>query len=214
MRTRLLEIYERLLTAFGPQHWWPGDTPFEVAVGAVLTQNTSWRNVERAIDNLRGARRLALEPMLALSLDELAALIRPAGYFNVKARRLRSLLVHLHDHGNGDLERYLAGDLETRRRELLAVHGLGPETVDSILLYAGGQPTFVCDAYTRRLLSRHGLCGERAGYHEMRALFMDHLPADAALFNEFHALVVRTGYHHCKPTPRCDACPLQPLLPA
>jgi endonuclease-3 related protein len=213
MRERLLQIYHRLYAAFGSQHWWPGDTPFEVAVGAVLTQNTSWRNVERAIANLKLAGRLSLPALLALSHDELATLIRPAGYFNVKARRLRSFLVHLHDHG-GDLEGYLAGNLTTRRAELLAVHGLGPETVDSILLYAGGQATFVCDVYTRRLLSRHGLCGERAGYEEMRALFMDHLPADAALFNEFHALVVRAGYHHCKPTPRCDTCPLQPLLPA
>ncbi|HEX9592572.1 MAG TPA: endonuclease III domain-containing protein [bacterium] len=214
MRERLLQIYDRLYAAFGPQHWWPGDTPFEVVVGAVLTQNTSWRNVEHAIANLKAAGRLSLAALLDLSHDELAALIRPAGYFNVKARRLRSLLVYLHDHGDGDLEGYLAGDLATRRRELLAVHGLGPETVDSILLYAGGRPTFVCDAYTRRLLSRHGLCGATAAYEEMRTLFMDHLPADAALFNEFHALVVRTGYHHCKPTPRCDTCPLQPLLPA
>jgi len=213
MRDRLLEIYERLLTAFGPQHWWPGDTPFEVAVGAVLTQNTSWRNVERAIASLKGAGRLALEPMLVLSLDELATLIRPAGYFNVKAKRLRNLLVHLDELGGGDLEGYLTGDLAIRRRELLAVNGLGPETVDSILLYAGNRPTFVCDAYTRRLLSRHGLCGPEAGYEEMRALFMDHLPVDVALYNELHALIVRTGYHHCKPTPRCDGCPLEPLLP-
>jgi len=214
MRTRLLDIYERLLTAFGPQHWWPGDTPFEVAVGAVLTQNTSWRNVERAIDNLKGAGRLSLGSMLALSLDELATLIRPAGYFNVKARRLNNLLVHLDEVGGGDLEGYLAGDLAIRRRELLTVNGLGPETVDSILLYAGDRPTFVCDAYTRRLLNRHGLCSPAAGYEEMRALFMDHLPVEVALYNEFHALIVRTGYHHCKPTPRCDGCPLEPLLPA
>jgi len=213
MRDRLLEIYDRLFTAFGAQHWWPGDTPFEVAVGAVLTQNTSWRNVERAIDNLKGAGRLALEPMLALAHDELAALIRPAGYFNVKARRLRNLLVHVHQVAGGDLEGYLAGDLAIRRRELLGVNGLGPETVDSILLYAGNRLTFVCDAYTRRLLSRHGLCRPEVDYEEMRALFMDHLPPDVALYNELHALIVRTGYHHCKPTPRCDECPLAPLLP-
>jgi len=212
MRARLLDIYHRLLTAFGEQHWWPGETPFEVAVGAVLTQNTAWRNVERAIDNLKGVDCLALEPLLALPYDELAALLRPAGYFNVKARRLRNLLCHLRDHG-GEITTYLAGDLDTRRGELLEVNGLGPETVDSILLYAGDRPTFVCDAYTRRLLTRHGLIDERATYEEMRALFMDHLPEEVALYNEYHALIVRTGYHHCKPRPRCEGCPLAPLLP-
>ncbi len=211
VRRRLLEIYDRLLTAFGPQQWWPGDSPFEVAVGAVLTQNTAWRNVERAIDNLKRAGCLALEPLLALSHEELASLLRPAGYFNVKARRLRNLLLHLRDHG-GDLEAYLGGDLATLRTELLTVNGLGPETVDSILLYAGNRLTFVCDAYTRRLLTRHGLIHEGADYEEMRALFMDHLPEEVPLYNEYHALIVRTGYHHCKPRPRCEGCPLEPLL--
>jgi len=212
MRGRLLAIYHRLYAAFGAQHWWPGETPFEVAVGAVLTQNTAWRNVERAIANLKGAGCLELAPLPALPEARLAELLRPAGYFNVKARRLRNLLVHLRDHG-GELTTYLAGDLGRRREELLAVNGLGPETVDSILLYAGNRPTFVCDAYTRRLLTRHGLIGEGASYEAMRALFMDHLPADVALYNEYHALIVRTGYHHCKPQPRCAACPLAPLLP-
>ncbi len=212
MRARLLDIYQRLLAAFGPQHWWPGESPFEVAVGAVLTQNTAWRNVERAIDNLKRAGCLAPEPLLALSHEELAELLRPAGYFNVKARRLRNLLRHLHDHG-GEITTYLNGDLATRRAELLEVNGLGPETVDSILLYAGNRPTFVCDAYTRRLLTRHGLIDEGATYEAMRALFMDHLPEEVALYNEYHALIVRTGYHHCKPRPRCERCPLAPLLP-
>jgi len=212
MREQLLDIYQRLYAAFGPQYWWPGSTPFEVAVGAVLTQNTAWRNVERAIDNLKEAGCLELEPLLALPEARLAALLRPAGYFNVKARRLRNLLVHLRDHG-GDLSAYLAGDLLSRRADLLTVNGLGPETVDSILLYAGNRPTFVCDAYTRRLLTRHGLIDERATYEEMRALFMDHLPEDVVLYNEFHALIVRTGYHYCKPLPRCEGCPLAPLLP-
>jgi len=212
VRERLLDIYARLLAAFGPQHWWPGESPFEVAVGAVLTQNTAWRNVEQAIDNLRRAGCLALEPLLALSHTALAELLRPAGYYNVKARRLRNLLLFLDGHG-GDLEGYLAGDLATRRAELLTVNGLGPETVDSILLYAGHRPTFVCDAYTRRLLTRHGLIHEGAGYEEMRALFMEHLPEEVPLYNEYHALIVRTGHHHCKPAPRCDGCPLAPLLP-
>ncbi|RMF77522.1 MAG: endonuclease III domain-containing protein [Nitrospirae bacterium] len=211
MRRRLLEIYRRLYRAFGPQHWWPGEGPFEVAVGAVLTQNTAWRNVERAIANLKREGVLSLQGLLALPEGRLAELIRPAGYFNVKARRLRNLLDHLARHG-GDLEGYLAGDLEQRRRELLAVNGLGPETVDSILLYAGNRPTFVCDAYTRRLLTRHRLIHERPAYEEMRRLFMDHLPEDVALYNEYHALIVRTGYHHCKPRPRCEGCPLEPLL--
>jgi len=211
VRHRLLDIYDRLYAAFGPQHWWPGESPFEVAVGAVLTQNTAWRNVERAIDNMKGADCLALEPLRALSHERLAELLRPAGYFNVKARRLRNLLDHLHAHG-GEIDTYLAGDLATRRGELLEVNGLGPETVDSILLYAGNRLTFVCDAYTRRLLTRHGLIEEGATYAEMRALFMDHLPEDAALYNEYHALIVRTGYHYCKPRPRCEGCPLAPLL--
>jgi len=212
MRTRLLDIYQRLYAAFGPQHWWPGESPFEVAVGAVLTQNTAWRNVERAIDNLKGADCLALDALLALPEVRLAELLRPAGYFNVKARRLRNLLGHLRDHG-GEITPYLAGDLATRRAELLEVNGLGPETVDSILLYAGNRPTFVCDAYTRRLLTRHRLIDERATYEEMRALFMGHLPEDVTLYNEYHALIVRTGYHYCKPRPHCEECPLALLLP-
>jgi len=212
VRDRLLDIYHRLYGAFGPQHWWPGSSPFEVAVGAVLTQNTAWRNVEQAIDNLKGAGCLDLDSLLALPEARLAELLRPAGYFNVKARRLRNLLRHLRDHG-GEISAYLAGDLARRREELLGVNGLGPETVDSILLYAGNRLTFVCDAYTRRLLTRHGLIDERATYDEMRALFMDHLPEEVALYNELHALIVRTGYHYCKPRPRCDGCPLAPLLP-
>ncbi len=207
----LMEVYRRLLDHFGPQHWWPGETPLEVMVGAILTQNTSWKNVERAIDNLRGAGLLTFDRLADLPTGLLAEYIRPAGYYNIKAGRLRNLLQYISDHHPpGDLDAFLGQDLPELRSQLLSVKGVGPETADSILLYAANLPIFVVDAYTHRILGRHGLIDEDADYHRIQELFMDHLDADAQLYNEYHALLVRIGNQYCKKTnPDCDNCPLQ-----
>jgi endonuclease-3 related protein len=213
--SNLLKAYERLLAAFGPQHWWPGESPFEIMVGAVLVQNTAWRNVERAIENLRDAGLMEPRAMVAISTDELAELIRPAGYYQVKARRLRNLLQFLLEEYDGSLEAMFDTDLATLRERLLAIHGIGPETADAILLYAGGLPTFVVDTYTHRVLARHGWIGYEADYHEIKDFFESALPADAKLYNEYHALMVRAGKEYCRKTaPKCDTCPLAELLPA
>lgn len=210
----LLTAYERLLDAFGPQHWWPGDSPFEVMVGAVLVQNTSWRNVERAIANLRDAGVMDPHAMYSLPPEELAELVRPAGYYQVKTRRLRSLLKFVVDEFDGSLEAMFATDVSTLRDRLLAIHGIGPETADAILLYAGGLPTFVVDTYTHRVLARHGWVGYEADYHEIKELFEAALPAAAPLYNEYHALLVRVGKDFCRRTaPKCEACPLFSMLP-
>jgi endonuclease-3 related protein len=204
---RLQELHHRLLAAFGPQHWWPGETPLEVMVGAVLTQNTSWGNVERAIANLKARGVLDFAALRGLELAELAELIRPAGYYNLKAARLRNLLDLLHQHHGEAWREVFALPLDAARERLLAARGVGPETADSILLYAGGLPSFVIDAYTFRVLGRHGL-GLGLDYHRLRALFMASLPAESALYNEFHALLVRLGKDYCKKSrPRCEGCP-------
>jgi len=201
-------LYDQLFTAFGPQHWWPGDTPFEIAVGAILTQNTNWANVERAITSLKQARQLTCKNMLVLSDSALADLIRPAGYFNVKAKRLKAFLTYLNRGHGGSMTRMKQHELRTLRAELLSVQGIGPETADSILLYALGKPTFVIDAYTKRVLSRHGMLSYSEDYPVFQARFHEALPHDIQLFNEFHALFVRVGKEFCKPTPRCERCPL------
>lgn len=209
---RLRELYERMYDRLGPQGWWPGDSPFEVMVGAVLTQNTNWKNVERAIDNLKGAGLLAPEKLVDLPTGLLAEYIRPAGYYNIKAGRLHNLLGAIAQTHDGDLDTFLAQPLPELRQQLLAVKGIGPETADSILLYAAGQPVFVVDAYTHRILSRHQLIDEDAGYSDIQELFMDNLEADPQLFNEYHALLVRVGNRFCKKQrPDCDACPLSGL---
>lgn len=209
----LLDLYDRLYAEFGPQRWWPAKTPFEVVVGAVLTQNAAWRNVERAIANLRAARVLAPRALHRLPTTELAELIRPSGYYNLKAQRLKNLLDFLFARYGGSLKRMFASDLAVLRAELLAVNGIGPETADSILLYAGDLPTFVVDAYTQRVLKRHRWIDAAADYHEVKRHFESQLPADAALYNEFHALLVRIGNRHCRKTPDCTTCPLADLLP-
>lgn len=211
----LREAYEKLLSAFGPQHWWPGESPFEVLVGAVLVQNTAWRNVERAIDNLRDAGLMEPHKLYALPESELAELIRPAGYYQVKARRLRNLLRFVVEQYDGSLDAMFSVGVSTLREELLGVNGIGPETADAILLYAGGLPTFVVDAYTHRVLARHGWIGYEADYHEIKDHFEASLPQDAALYNEYHALLVRVGKDFCRKTgPKCEACPLAEFLPA
>jgi endonuclease-3 related protein len=211
----LREVYEKLLAALGPQHWWPGESPFEVLVGAVLVQNTAWRNVERAIENLRDAGLMEPRALYAVPEKELAELIRPAGYFQVKSRRLRNLLRLVVEHYDGSLEAMFRTDLATLREELLGVSGIGPETADAILLYAGSLPTFVVDTYTHRILARHGWIGYEADYQEIKDHFEANLPADAALYNEYHALLVRLGKDYCRKTgPKCEVCPLVDLLPA
>jgi endonuclease III related protein len=214
MSAVLQEVYQRLLDAFGPQNWWPGDTHFEMMVGAILVQNTNWQNVKRAINNLREADLLDPHALNDVPDEELEELIRPAGYYRIKARRLRSLIRFFVERYGGSIEAMFRTPLDQLRRELLGVHGVGPETADSILLYAGSLPTFVVDAYTHRILSRHAWIDLESDYHQIQEYFHDHLPADAAMFNEYHALLVNLGKHYCKKSkPLCKTCPLKELLP-
>lgn len=210
---QLLAMYGALHGHFGHRNWWPGETAFEVCVGAVLTQNTAWKNVARAIANLKAASCLDLLAMFQLSHEELAGLIRPAGYFNVKAVRVKNFLTHVVERHQADLASLLSLPLEDLREELLSVNGVGKETADSIILYAAGKPIFVVDAYTRRVLERHGLVETGAGYDAMQELFHGALTRDVALYNDFHAQIVGVGHHYCRKAPRCDACPLQGFLP-
>jgi endonuclease III related protein len=210
MSERISALYDRLLAHFGPQHWWPGDSAFEIMVGAVLAQNTSWRNVSRAIDNLKQENLLSLAALAALPSEVLADRIRPSGYYRLKAGRLKNLLALITGEYGGDLAVFFGTPAPELRDRLLAVKGIGPETADSILLYGAGRPIFVVDAYTHRILSRHSLIYEEAGYEEIQELFMRSLPEDALLFNEYHALLVRLGKEFCKKSrPLCAACPLQ-----
>jgi endonuclease III related protein len=205
-----MELFDALLKRYGPLHWWPAETPFEVCVGAILTQNTNWSNVEKAMENLKREGLLSAEALWELDQDRLAELIRPSGFFNVKSARLKDFLGWLLG-GYGSLDAMFSGDWRVLREELLAVRGIGHETCDCILLYAGGKPSFVVDAYTRRLFSRLGLVRETDGYEEVRSLFMNALPADSALFNEYHALIVEHCKRHCRKRAVCDGCPLQGL---
>lgn len=210
---RLMAMFEAMRDRLGPSHWWPGDTPFEIAVGAILTQNTAWTNVTKAIANLRTRDFLDPKRMLAMSETDLADCIRPSGSFQVKARRLRNFLFFLQERCDLDLDHLRTEDTATLRAALLQVSGIGPETADSILLYALGHPVFVVDAYTRRILNRHLLVPEDIGYDELQSYFTDVLPLDAALFNEYHALIVRVGKEWCaKKAGKCAACPLGPFL--
>lgn len=209
MRQRLRDIYDRLFAVYGLQGWWPGDSPFEVIVGAILTQNTAWTNVEKAMANLRAARALTPAGLLELTVEGIAPLVRPAGYFNAKARKLRAFVEFLAQEHGGDLGSLLAAETGPLRETLLGIYGIGPETADSILLYAAGRPVFVVDAYTRRVFSRLGLVSDTVSYHDLQALFAEHLPPDVPLFNEYHALIVRHGKECCrKRDPTCGTCPL------
>lgn len=212
MKTPLMKIYRKLYAEFGPQKWWPGDTPFEIAAGAILTQNTNWQNVERAIGNLKKQGNLSARKIHGLGAEELARAIRPAGYFNVKAKRLKAFVDFLMDRYGGSFRRMEREETGALRAGLLGVNGIGPETADSILLYALGRPVFVIDAYTRRVLSRHGLIGHDEPYEALQGLFHSELNADSELFNEYHALFVRLGKTHCRPRrPLCDRCSLEGL---
>ncbi len=204
-----MDVYRRLSAHFGPRHWWPADTPFEVIVGAILTQQVAWRNVEQAIGNLKEAGHLSVDGILSLSEEKLGLLIRPTRYYNQKARRLREICRLIQDNFAGDVEAFLNQEAAALRAQLLAVRGIGKETADSIVLYAAGHPVFVVDQYTHRILQRLGLAHGRESYDDLQRLFTSNLPRDAALFNEYHALLVALGHHIClKARPRCEVCPL------
>ena len=204
----LKKIYDKLFKAYGPQQWWPGDTPFEVIIGAILTQNTNWTNVEKAIANLKSKDILTPEGAKDIATHELAELIRPSGYFNIKAKRLKEFISFLFDEFDGDLGKMFSLDLKKLRHKLLEVKGIGPETADSILLYAGNYLTFVVDAYTKRIFSRLGLLHEEHTYHQVQEFFMDNLEDEVQLFNEYHALIVNHAKEHCRTKPLCTGCPL------
>ncbi len=203
---QLAEVYRLLLNRYGPQHWWPADDPFEVIVGAILTQSAAWGNVEKAILNLKQAGALTPVSLRKLPLNELAGLVYPAGYYNAKALKIKSFVEHLWDAHQDSLEKLFSLDVPSLRRELLSIHGIGPETADSIILYAARKPVFVIDAYTRRILSRLGLSPPRNDYSAFQELFMENLPTEEKLFNEYHALLVRHGKEVCKKVPLCDRC--------
>ena len=207
----LTEIYELLLERFGPQHWWPGETPFEIIVGAILTQNTNWRNVEKAIANLKAAGSLTPQSLYALAEPKLAELIRPAGYYNVKARRLKNFINWLFDNFAGKLAEIEQVETFQLREELLGITGIGRETADSILLYALDREVFVVDAYTARVAVRHRLIEPETHYEQLRELFESNLPRDVKLLNEYHALLVRVGKEFCRTKARCRGCPLEEL---
>jgi endonuclease-3 related protein len=211
----LLRYYEAMSAALGPMRWWPAKTPFEVIVGAILTQSTAWGNVELAIANLRAARILTPSAMLRVQTSRLATLIRPSGYFRQKAKKLKAFVRFLYAGHNGSLARMFRTPTNELRENLLKVHGIGPETADSILLYGGNHAVFVVDAYTHRILGRHGITDGKADYEKVRTLIENSIPRRAELFNEFHALIVNTGKNWCrKSAPRCEECPLRALLPA
>lgn len=210
----LLRYYDAMSTALGPMRWWPARTPFEVIVGAILTQSTAWANVESAIANLRQARVLTAPAMLRISTARLATLIRPSGYFRQKTKKLKAFVRFLENEFEGSLKRMFLTPTGELREKLLAVHGIGPETADSILLYAGNHPVFVVDAYTHRMFGRHGITDGKPDYEKVRAFLEASLPKQPELFNEFHALIVNTGKNWCrKSVPRCEECPLRTMLP-
>lgn len=201
-------IYQRLYDSFGPQSWWPADSPFEVIVGAILTQNTSWKNVEKAIAQLKEDRLLTPDGLFNIEESLLAEAIRSSGYYNIKAKRLKSFIAFLFGEYKGDISLMFSEEVDPLREKLLSVNGIGPETADSILLYAGRKPIFVVDAYTKRIFSRHNLVPVSAGYHETQDVFMKNLPKDVILYNEYHALIVYLGKNYCKRKQTCLGCPV------
>lgn len=208
----LPRVYSALYSAFGPQHWWPGSTPFEIAVGAILTQNTSWTNASRAVNELERRRLLHPKRLHGLSTRKLAPIIRSSGYYNQKALRLKRFVRHLICRHQGSLRKMKSRPVEALRKELLGLSGIGPETADSILLYALDKPVFVVDAYTRRVLTRHSLVSPKVSYEEIQRFFVENVPRSLQMYNEYHALIVRLGKEFCRPkTPRCDLCPLRQI---
>ena len=242
LRGELISYYRAVLSRWGPQNWWPAQSRFEVIVGAYLTQNTNWTNVEKAIANLRRARLMSVKGLRDVKLRQLEQLIRPSGYFRQKALKLKTLIRYLDSSYSGSLDRMFAQPTEKLRAELLALNGVGPETSDSILLYAGNHPVFVVDAYTRRILERHGIITAKTKYDEIRLLIEQAVgsaePEQLSIaepgadprhpvsrmsrtsrsdlaqhYNELHALIVRAGNLYCRSTPKCEGCPLRKFLP-
>lgn len=209
----LWKIYDLLDDYFGKLNWWPADTAFEIIVGAVLTQNTAWRNVALAIANMKEAGCLSPEAIDNIECDKLADLIRPSGYYNVKTQRLKNFVRFLIEAYEGSVEVLAADEMAALREKLLKVVGIGEETADSVLLYACQKPIFVVDAYTKRIFSRHGIISETAAYTAVQDLFMSNLPAEVQLFNQYHALIVHTGKNFCAPKRKCQGCPLEGMLP-
>jgi len=207
----LEKIYQQLYKTFGPQHWWPGQTPFEVVIGAILTQNTAWANVEKAISNLKKKNLLTPKALKRISLKRLARLIRSTGYYNQKTKKIKSFLQFLFANYQGSLRKMFGEDFLILRSQLLGVNGIGLETADSILLYAGNKPIFVVDAYTRRILTRHNLIKRNASYGEIQNYFMDNLENKVKLFNQYHALLVYLGKKICRSNPNCHVCPLKAI---
>ncbi|MBI2846997.1 MAG: endonuclease III domain-containing protein [Chloroflexi bacterium] len=210
-RDNLLNIYHRLLRRYGPQYWWPAQEPFEVIIGAILTQSAAWVNVEKAIANLKKAKALDPVCLRQMPLEELAHLIYSCGYYNTKALKIKAFVKHLGEHYNDNLAKLLNKDRKVLRSELLSIHGIGEETADSIVLYAAGKPSFVVDAYTRRILHRLGISPDKDSYSAFQALFMQSLPKNTTLFNEYHALLVRHGKEVCRKLPLCEVCCLGPI---
>jgi len=209
-KTKVLTgIYDRLFKSFGKQYWWPGDSDFEVIIGAILTQNTNWANVEKAIKNLKTAKIFTPRKLHEINQEKLAELIKPSGYFNVKAKRLKHFIEWLFVNYNGSLAKLFKLDYTELREQLLSVNGIGRETADSIILYAAEKPTFVVDAYTKRVLVRHGVITDDYDYDTIKAVFEDNLPKEVSLYNEYHALIVMVGKYYCKPKMKCEACPLE-----
>lgn len=210
----LLTVYELLYNRYGPQHWWPAETALEMIIGAILTQSAAWTNVEKAIGNLKTEGYVSIGRLRSLHQDELARLIRPSGYYNVKAHKIKAFVDWLVEQHNGDLDKLFALDTAALRQALLSVHGVGEETADSIILYAAHRPIFVIDAYTRRIVSRLGLGPKRQTYAALQAFFMENLPHDEILFNEYHALLVKHGKIACRRKPLCEGCCLRSLCPS
>ncbi len=213
MKTTTQKVFDQLLDSFGPQHWWPGNSPLEVMVGAVLVQSTNWKNVEQALENLHASDAMDAARILALDEQELQQLLRPAGYYRRKTRRLRSLMQFFVEHYAGSIELMRRAKHFELRKQLLAVHGIGPETADAILLYALDKPAMVVDTYTHRVFARHGWVDFDADYHQLQAHLVSELPEDVSTYNELHALLVQVGKSYCRKVPRCEACPLVDMLP-
>ncbi len=206
------QIYEALYQHWGEQHWWPADSPLEMILGAVLTQNTAWTQVEKAMQRLKSEQAIDLNRLVETPASTLEEWIRPAGFFRQKARTIQTFCQRIQQHYNGSIDTLFELETSALRTELLSWRGVGPETADSILLYAARRPLFVIDAYTKRFMVRHGWADEKATYATLASFFTDQLEQDPALFNEFHALIVQLGKTHCRSTPTCEGCPLQPLL--
>lgn len=206
---KLMDLYRAMHLHFGHQAWWPGDTPLEICIGAILTQNTNWTNVEKALANLARVDCLSVSALHAIDREQLAQMIRPAGYYNIKARRLMNFIAHVHDHSGDDIQAFLDRPVDVLREDLLSINGVGRETADSMILYAARKPTFVIDAYTFRIMCRHHLLGPEDDYESAKYLFESNLPEDVELWNDYHAQLVAVGKNFCRPKCKCDQCPLR-----